>query len=464
MARVCIIDDKDVMRDSLTHILGVQGHEVTAYADPQHALQDILPSRFEAIVSDLKMPGMDGIELLRNLRARGVETPFVLMTAYASVPTAVEAMKMGAFDYIQKPFEADAIAVVVERAAAMARLRGENEALRVSLNDLQGETQLIGSSRAMRHVRAQIERVAKSQATVLIQGESGTGKELVARAIHAASPRAAGAMMCLNCAALSATLLESELFGHERGAFTGADKLRKGRFELAAGGTLLLDEISEVPLPVQAKLLRVLQEREFERVGSSVTLRADVRVIVTTNRDLADWVSRRRFREDLFFRVSVLPVTLPPLRDRREDIPELAEYFVGRILRREGAAPKKMTARALQVMETYHWPGNIRELQNVCERAVVLCQEEEMDAPLIEPWLGTETRLEGANRPMRPGHMMEDMERALIEQTLVRFNGHREKTAKALGIGIRTLGMKLKAWREEAASQAALQQNQRRAG
>ena len=403
MARVCIIDDKDVMRDSLTHILGVQGHEVTAYADPRHAMQDVSPSRFEVIVSDLKMPGADGIELLRNLRGRGVETPFVLMTAYASVPTAVEAMKLGAFDYIQKPFEADAIALVVERAAAMARLRGENEALRTSLNDLQGGAELIGSGRMMRQVRAQIDRVAKSQATVLIQGESGTGKELVARAIHAASPRGGQPMLCLNCAALSATLLESELFGHERGAFTGADKLRKGRFELAAGGTLLLDEISEVPLPIQAKLLRVLQEREYERVGSSVTLRADVRVIVTTNRDLSEWVARRRFREDLFFRVSVLPVTLPPLRDRREDIPELVKHFVGRIAGREGSPPKKMTSRALQVLDTYHWPGNIRELQNVCERAVVLCQDEEIDATLIEPWLSTETRLEGGNRPMRPG-------------------------------------------------------------
>jgi len=462
MARVCIIDDKDVMRDSLNHILGVQGHEVTAYADPRHAMQDVSPSRFDVIVSDLKMPGADGIELLRHLRGRGVETPFVLMTAYASVPTAVEAMKLGAFDYIQKPFEADAIALVVERAAAMARLRGENEALRTSLSDLQGGTELIGSSRLMKHVRAQIDRVARSQATVLIQGESGTGKELVARAVHAASPRAGQPLLCLNCAALSATLLESELFGHERGAFTGADKLRKGRFELAAGGTLLLDEISEVPLPIQAKLLRVLQEREYERVGSSITLRADVRVIVTTNRDLSDWVSRRRFREDLFFRVSVLPLTLPPLRDRREDVPELVNYFIGRIAGREGGPPKKMTAKAMQVLDNYHWPGNIRELQNVCERAVVLCQDEEIDAALIEPWLSTETKLEGANRPMRPGHMMEDMERSLIEQTLVRFNGHREKTAKALGIGVRTLGMKLKKWREEAQA-AAQQQTQRQA-
>jgi DNA-binding NtrC family response regulator len=463
MARVCIVDDKDVMRDSLTDILRVAGHEVTAYPDPQKALGEAAWSRFEVVISDLKMPGMDGIELLRALRGRGLEMPFVLMTAYASVPTAVEAMRMGAFDYIQKPFEAEQIGLIIERAVAMGRLRGENEALRASLRDLEGDAELIGSGREMRYVRTQVERVARSQATVLIQGESGTGKELVARAIHAASPRSAQPMLCLNCAALSATLLESELFGHERGAFTGADKLRKGRFELSDGGTLLLDEISEVSLPVQAKLLRVLQEREFERVGSSVTQYADVRVIVTTNRDLTDWVARRRFREDLFFRVSVLPLALPPLRDRREDIPELAAYFLGRIARREGGDPRRLSARALAVMENYHWPGNVRELQNICERAVALCQDHEIDAPLIEPWLGTEFKTEGAGRPMRPGHLMEDMERSLIEQTLVRFNGHREKTAKALGIGVRTLGMKLKRWREEAAAMAA-QQNQRRAG
>ncbi len=466
MARVCIIDDKDVMRDSLTEILRAQGHEAAAYADPQRAVQDILPSRFDVIVSDLKMPGVDGIELLRLLRTRGIETPFVLMTAYASVPTAVEAMKLGAFDYIQKPFEADAIALVVQRAAAMSKLRGENEALRASLRDLQGDVELIGSSRAMRHVRAQIDRVARSQATVLIQGESGTGKELVARAIHAASPRGSGPMMCVNCAALSSTLLESELFGHERGAFTGADRLRKGRFELAEGGTLLLDEISEVPLSIQAKLLRVLQEREYERVGSSITQKTDVRVIATTNRDLSDWVARRRFREDLFFRVSVLPLVLPPLRERREDLSELADYFFGQIAKREGARAQRVTPRALRAMENYHWPGNIRELQNICERAVVLSAEEEIDAPLIEPWLATaETRLEGINRPLRPGHLMEDMERALIEKTLVQFNGHREKTANALGIGLRTLGMKLKHWREEAAvaAAAAAQAGQRQA-
>ena len=460
MACVCIIDDKDVMRDSLTHILRGQGHEVTAYADPLRAQVELLPPRFDVIICDLKMPGMNGIDLLRVLRSRGVDTPFVLMTAYASVPTAVEAMKLGAFDYIQKPFEADAIGMVVERAATLRRLRGENEALRASLSDWEGENDLVGGSRAMRQVKTQIDRVAKSHATVLIQGESGTGKELVARAIHDASPRSGGPMLCVNCASLSPTLLESELFGHERGAFTGAEKLRKGRFELAAGGTLLLDEISEVSLPVQAKLLRVLQEREFERVGSSLTLKTDVRIIATTNRDLSDWVSRRRFREDLFFRISVLPLTIPPLRDRRDDIPGLAAYFIQRIAQREGRETKQLTSRALSLMEHYHWPGNVRELENVCERAVVLCQGERIDGALVEPWLSSpDVRTEMLIRPARPGHLMADMERALIEQTLVKFNGHREKTARALGIGVRTLGMKLKRWREEAAAMP-----QRRAG
>jgi DNA-binding NtrC family response regulator len=464
MARVCIIDDKDVMRDSLRDILTVAGHDVTTYAEPQQALREIAPSRFEVIVSDLKMPGVDGIELLRALRTRGVDTPFVLMTAYATVQNAVEAMKLGAFDYIQKPFEAEAIGLVVQRAVSIGRLRGENDALRTSIRDLEGDVELVGSGRAMCGVRTQLERVARSHATVLIQGESGTGKELVARAIHAASPRADAPFLAVNCAALSANLLESELFGHERGAFTGADKQRKGRFELAQGGTLLLDEISEVPIPVQAKLLRVLQEHEFERVGSSVTQSVDVRVIVTTNRDLTDCVARRRFREDLFFRVSVLPVELPPLRDRRDDIPELVEYFMRRIGRREGGEAKRVTPRCMSLMQNYHWPGNVRELQNITERAAVLCQETQVDAPMIEPWLARPADEHGLGRPLRPGHMMEDMERALIEQTLVRFNGHREKTAKALGIGVRTLGMKLKKWREEAAAAAAMQSEQRRAG
>lgn len=456
MPRVCIIDDKDVMRDSLTDILRGRGHEVRAFADPQRALSELNPTEVDVIICDLRMPGIDGIELLRSWRSRGMETPFVLMTAYASVPTAVEAMKLGAFDYIQKPFDADQIEMVVQRAAMMGRLQGENEALRETIRDYTGESKLVGSSRAMRNVRMQIERVARSAATVLVHGESGTGKELVARAIHEASQRASGPLLCVNCASLSSSLLESELFGHEQGAFPGADKARKGRFELAQGGTLLLDEISEVSLPVQAKLLRVLQEREYERIGSNVTRKADVRVIATTHRDLSDWVARRRFREDLFFRISVLPILIPPLRDRREDVPELVESFMMQIARREGREPRQVSGRAMNLLSNYHWPGNVRELQNICERAAVLCQDDQIDSPMIEPWLATpEVRAETLTRQGRPGHLMEDMERALIEQTLLKFNGHREKTAKTLGIGVRTLGMKLKKWREDAAAAAA---------
>lgn len=456
MPRVCIIDDKDVMRDSLTDILRSRGHEVRSFSDPHQALSEVNPTETEVIICDLRMPGIDGIELLRSWRARGMETPFVLMTAYASVPTAVEAMKLGAFDYIQKPFDGDQIELVVQRAAMMGRLQGENEALRETIRDISGEWKLMGSSRAMRNVRLQIERVAKSQATVLLQGESGTGKELVARAIHESSSRSNGPLLCVNCASLSSAMLESELFGHEQGAFPGAEKARKGRFELAQGGTIVLDEISEVSLPVQAKLLRVLQEREYERLGSNVTRKADVRVIATTNRDLSEWVARRRFREDLFFRISVLPIVIPPLKDRREDVPELVEHFMRQIARREGGEPRQVTGRVISMLQNYHWPGNVRELQNICERAAVLSQDHQIDAPLIEPWLATpEVKAETLTRQGRPGFLMEDMERALIEQTLVKFGGHREKTAKMLGIGVRTLGMKLKKWREDAAAAAA---------
>ncbi len=457
MAKVCVLDDKDVMRESLVESLGRQQHDVTAFADPQAALEALRRESFDVVVSDLKMPGMDGIELLRGLREAGVDTPLILMTAYASVATAVEAMKLGAFDYIQKPFEMDEIAVLVERAATMQRLRGENELLRATLGERQDPVELIGASGAMSEVREQIRRLAGSQATVLISGESGTGKELAARAVHANSARASRPLLCVNCAALSPTLLESELFGHERGAFTGADKLRKGRFELAEGGTLLLDEISELPMALQAKLLRVLQEREFERVGSSVTRRTDVRVIATTNRNLQEWVARKRFREDLYFRISVLPLALPSLRQRREDVAELVRHFLERIAKREGKRTPQASPRAMMVLQNYHWPGNVRELLNVCERAVALSQGGMIEASLIESWLGPETVVTELPdmRRLRPGHMMEDMERELIERTLVTFNGHREKTARALGIGVRTLGMKLKQYREQAAAAAA---------
>jgi len=451
MAHICVVDDKEILRDSLFAALTREDHRVSTLADPIEALATIKRGEFDLILSDLKMPRMDGLTLIREVRAAGCDTPIIMMTAYATVSTAVEAMKLGAYDYIQKPFEADALAVLVDRALEHSRLRRENEALRTSVEDLREARRLVGAGRAMTALREQLDRIAESHATVLITGESGTGKELVASYIHRASPRGDRPMLCLNCAALSANLLESELFGHERGSFTGADRTRKGRFELADKGTLLLDEISEMALPLQAKLLRVLQEGEFERVGSSTTRRADVRVLATTNRPLEEWVAQKRFRGDLYYRLNVLPVSVPPLRDRADDLPELVRYFIEQSASHDGSGPMRVSPEAVRLLVGYAWPGNVRELENLCRRAVTLCRSGTMTADLIEPWLRGGAPGSDEFGPLREGRMLEDMERQLIERTLARFNGHRAKSAKALGMGVRTLGMKLKQWREEAA-------------
>ncbi len=455
MAHIAVVDDKEILRDSLSTALSREDHTVTAFDDPVEALAQIKGQRFDAVLVDLKMPRMDGLTFIREVRASGCEAPVVMMTAFASVSTAVEAMKLGAFDYLQKPFEAESMMMVVERALEHARLRRENEALRTSVDDMRRRRELVGSGSKMVGLRRELDRVAASHATVLICGESGTGKELVASYIHHASPRSQQAMLCLNCAALSANLLESELFGHERGAFTGADRTRKGRFELADGGTLLLDEISEMALPLQAKLLRVLQEGEYERVGSSVTRRGNVRVIATTNRDLEEWVAKKRFRGDLFYRLNVLPIRVPPLRDRAEDIEELCTLFLHETRQEETVCAKGFTPAAMRMLCGYSWPGNVRELENLCRRAATLCPGETIDVDLIGPWLQTEAGEAGELGTLRDGRMLEDMERQLITRTLTKFNGHRVKTAKALGMGVRTLGMKLKQWREESHAMAA---------
>jgi DNA-binding NtrC family response regulator len=424
---------------------------VSTFSDPIEALRAIRGSVADCVITDLKMPGMDGVSLLRELRNAGCEASVILMTAFGTVDSAVEAMKLGAFDYLQKPFDADKLCMVVDRAIQNAALRSENEALRRSLTD-GDERSMVGESAAMRVLRETVKKVAPSANTVLVQGESGTGKELLARAIHRESPRADRPMLCLNCAALSANLLESELFGHERGAFTGADRVRKGRFELADGGTLLLDEVSEIPLSLQPKLLRVLQERQFERVGSSITRSVDVRVIATTNRNLGDWVARKRFREDLYFRLSVLPVTVPPLRERREDIALMVDHFLSRAAVRTGRPKLRVHEAAMRALCEYDWPGNVRELENLCERASVLVVDGVLTGQIVSPWLTGIRRSEVFEQNVRPGHLLEDMERQLIEKTLREHCGHRAKTAAALGIGIRTLGLKLKQWREEAAA------------
>ena len=453
MAFVCVIDDQAMMRESLEATLASQDHKVLAFDNAQEALTAIRQRSFDVVVTDLRMPGMDGVSMLREMRRLGIDVPVILMTAYASVQNAVEAMKLGAFDYIQKPFNGEEVAIVIERAVREGQMVRENEVMRRTIEDLQTERKLIGNSAAMRPILEKIERVAQSTATVLITGESGTGKEMIARAIHAASPRADRPMLAVNCAALSPTLLESELFGHEKGAFTGADRVRKGRFELADGGTLLLDEVSEIPPALQAKLLRVLQEREFERVGSSVTRRVDVRVLATTNRDLREWSAKARFREDLYYRLSVLPIEIPPLRERREDIPLLVDAMIGRSAQREGKERPKFAADAITLLTEYAWPGNVRELQNLCERVCVLEAGREVKAETIRPLLAgpvkTATMSTEKVPSYRDGAILADAERDLILKTLSRFAGHREKTARALGIGLRTLGLKLKKWRED---------------
>jgi len=448
MAYIGVVDDKEILRESLAATLTREDHTVDTFADPIEALDDIKKNKFDLVLADLKMPRMDGLTLIREMRAASCDAPIIMMTAYATVPTAVEAMKLGAYDYIQKPFEASALIATVERALDHARLQRENEALRTSVEDFRQLRRLVGASPAMEALRRQLDRVAQSHDTVLITGESGTGKELVASYLHLASPRADRPMLCLNCAALSANLLESELFGHERGAFTGADRTRKGRFELAHGGTLLLDEISEMALPLQSKLLRVLQESEFERVGSSTTRRVDVRVMATTNRDLNDWVARKRFRPDLFYRLNVLPVAVPPLRERTDDIAELVDYFLSQAGSVQEGKVLRVAAEAMDLLRGYEWPGNVRELENLCRRAAALCASEVILPSLIEPWLGGGAASSEGFGPLREGRMLEDMEKRLIERMLGRFNGHRAKTARALGMGVRTLGMKLKQWRE----------------
>ncbi len=542
MSTVLVVDDKEMLRDSVGATLQRAGLGVIPAADGKAALEIIALRRPDAVVTDLRMPGMTGIELVEKAREIDEDVPFVVMTAYGAVETAVQAIKAGAFDYITKPFEGDELIVAVKRAIEHARLVRENAVLRSSVSrDVYssgpaggasvgaasggGLDRLIGDSPAMRRVKQQVIAVAESHGTVLICGESGSGKEVVARAVHELSPRASEPFLAVNCAALSESLLESELFGHERGAFTGAERLRKGRFELADRGTLLLDEISEVSPRVQAKLLRVLQERAFERVGSSLTIGVDVRVIATSNRDLPAAVGRGEFRQDLFFRLNVLPIHLPPLRDRLEDVPSLAASFLARIAQREGRTARRFSDDAIAVMQHYPWPGNVRELQNICERAAVLSKSEVIERHLVEPWLvshavmppvhvngyanghavlgmnghgsahasvmngnggggGVPSRLApvlasaglahvhgGITEPKPTGNgfsglggglgggvdghvavdgrALEDIERDAIVRTLTKFNGHRQRTAQALGIGVRTLGLKLKKWKED---------------
>lgn len=449
---ILVVDDQAPIRESIAEILKHAGHVVQCCAGAIEALALLERNSFDVIITDLKMPGMNGLEFIRELESRQVDAQVVMVTAHASVTSAVEAMRHGAFDYIEKPFDADQIERLVSRAMSHGRLAAGRSSM--PLANPERLPNLVGSSAVMQRLRSRVCQVARTHETVLICGESGTGKELVARAMHWASPRASGPLVSLNCPALSPQLMESELFGHERGAFTSADAPRTGRFELADQGTILLDEITEIAAPLQAKLLRVLQERTFERVGSSSTIHVDVRVLASTNRDLLKEVREGRFREDLYYRLAVVPLVVPPLRERRGDIPELVRHFKQAAAARVGTQPAELAADTLQLFQDYSWPGNVRELENIITRVTVLGTGSTIDADQVRPWLiGGTTAAElnsvgtGADRnPVPAGMNLHDMERKLIESTLDQFDGHRERTARALGIGVRTLTNKLRAY------------------
>ena len=458
-ARILVVDDHAAARESVIFVLRQAGYEALGAASAVEGLSHLDRQAFDVVITDLQMPGMDGLEFIRQIACRRLPTQAIMVTAHATISSAVEAMRHGAFDYLEKPFDATQLEQLVNRALERRRLcdaPAEINAVRprrAEMEPSQAATNLgmVGTSPAMQRLRERICCVAPTDETVLILGESGTGKELVAKAVHAASRRAAGPLVSLNCPALSPQLAESELFGHRRGSFTGADVDRTGRFELAAGGAIFLDEITEIDLPLQAKLLRVLQERTFEPVGSSHSCAADVRVIASTNRILREDIAAGRFREDLYFRLAVVPLEVPPLRDRADDVQLLADHFLDRAAERLAKPRLELAEGVRELFADYHWPGNVRELENLITRSCVLNQSGVIDADELRPWLqepdgsGEQNSRETSHgTPENTGQSLDQIERATIVATLQRFAGNRAKTAEALGIGVRTLSGKLR--------------------
>jgi DNA-binding NtrC family response regulator len=439
--RILIVDDEANARAALSEILREDGYTTETAADGFKALGKLEEFQPDVVLTDLKMPGLDGIGLMEKAESALPTATFVVMTAFGTINSAVEAVKKGAYNYLTKPLDFQVLQVVVERAVERARLLQENSRLRQKLRERNAFGHVIAAHASMVRLLRLVEQVAPSRASVLIVGETGTGKELIAEMIHMSSPRAKAPLVRLNCAALSESLLESELFGHERGAFTGAVGRREGRFEQASGGTLFLDEVSEIPLPTQVKLLRFLQERSFERVGGNETLKVDVRIIAATNRDLRQRIAEGLFREDLYYRLNVVTLEIPPLRARASDIPELATFFLKRYAEENGKRIDGFTDDALAALTAYAWPGNVRELENAIERAVVLC-----DGPRIERrHLPAALDVGSAPdvMPPVPGSTIYDLERYAILKTLEACKGSTSKAATILGISPRKIQYKL---------------------
>ncbi len=457
---VLVVDDDKNTRDGLNLALK-DAYNVILAENGEKALELLADRQVDIMLGDVRMPGMDGLTLMKRALSRKPELIVILLTAYGNVETAVEAMKLGAYDFLMKPVNLDRLDLLLRRALRSREVESENLDLRRQLDDKYGLENIIGASQPMTEVFDVIKQAAPTRATVMIQGESGTGKELVAHAIHGLSPRARGPFVVVHCAALSPSLLESELFGHEKGAFTGAVSRRSGRFEMADGGTLFLDEVSEIDLSVQVKLLRVLEERQFERVGGGDEIDVDIRLIAATNKDLRSLVKEGNFREDLFFRLDVIDVNLPPLRDRIDDIPLLCHHFLRDAAEKNGKRIEGITSEALNLLASYDWPGNVRELRNTIEKMVVLTRKEKLtarDVPLNirkavqqsegVPTVGSSGAVAVNASVPSSRSSLADVEREMIYNALEKHNGSRTEAARELGISRRTLHRKLKQYQE----------------
>ncbi len=454
-ATLLVADDDPGLRESLERTLTREGYRVVLASDGNAALERLQAGGIDLVLTDLKMAGLTGIEVLRAAKAIAPDVDVILLTAFGTVEEAVKAMKEGAYDFLTKPFQRVQVLRLIRQALERRELIQQNRALQQRLDDLLQEGAAIGASPAFRRMMTLVEQVADSSATVLIQGESGTGKELAARAIHQRSARRKGPFVAVNCAALPETLLESELFGYEKGAFTGAAGRKEGRFELADGGTLFLDEVSDLSPVTQPKILRVLQEGEFERLGATRTIRVDVRVVAATNQDLAQMVREKRFREDLFYRLNVITITVPPLRERREDIRVLAQHFQRVYAAKNNRTLEGFTDEAIRRLEAYAWPGNVRELENVIERGVVLARAALMEVSELPEEIAGATPLPEGVLSVRIGTPLAEVEARLLEETLRATKGNKTLTAKLLGIDPRTVSRKLERQDEEEGSAAS---------
>ncbi len=430
---ILIVEDKDSLRTMLRHALEAQGHTVVEARDQREAEAALLASHPAVVLSDLRLTEGDGFGVLRAAKDFDPQLPVIVMTAFGSIQDAVAAMKEGALDFLAKPVDPEHLLLMVERALAQRRLATENLILREELAQRRGAPQIVGDDAKLKQVSVALHRAAATDTTVLLEGESGTGKELFARALHALSTRNEGPFVAINCAAIPETLLETELFGHEKGAFTGASQRKSGKFELAHRGTLFLDEIGDLPLSLQPKILRALEEKTFERVGGTTPLHVDVRVVAATNRNLKAAVAARQYREDLYFRLSVFPIVIPPLRDRPSDIPTLARYFIDRFCRDLNKRPLVLSPAAEEDLRTYAWPGNVRELQNCIERAAILTEGDTIHPRHLNLSLAEASR-----------RTLAEVERRKIEQALKEAAGNRGRAAEVLQVSYKTFTSKLR--------------------